>query len=227
MRITDYFQLVVERNASDLHPSSGARPMFRVAGTMIPVNDQVLTNQQVKALIAEILPERNRAEWEHYHDTDFAYQFDGTASCWRPPRRATWSLRRCTTTAAGTVDRLINQFPADEQAQVGTSLAESLPGVIAQTLCKKKAGGRAVALEDFLGSHALAANIREWKIHQISMTIQTGRKDGMCFLNDSHLDLAANGVIEPTKAYQNSVVKDELINRMSAIPTVRSPSGTR
>jgi hypothetical protein len=57
------------------------------------------------------------------------------------------------------------------------------------------------------------------------MTIQTGRKDGMCFLNDSLLDLLVNGVIEPTEAYQRSVVKDELIKRMATIPGLHSPNG--
>jgi len=123
------------------------------------------------------------------------------------------------------VDRLINQFPADEQAQVRTSLAEGLRGVISQTLCKKKGGGRVVALEILLGNYALAANIREGKIHQIAMTIQTGRKDGMCFLNDSLLELIVNGSIEPSEAYQRSVVKDELIKRMAAIPGLRAPNG--
>src|ERR1700688_3626913 len=56
MRINDYFRLVVERNASDFHLSSGTRPMFRVGGVMTPVNDQILTNADVQALIGEILP---------------------------------------------------------------------------------------------------------------------------------------------------------------------------
>src|ERR1043166_814790 len=64
MRIQEYFQLMVERKASDLHLSSSNRPMFRVAGNMVAVNDQVLSVEAVKALIGEILPERNRLEWE-------------------------------------------------------------------------------------------------------------------------------------------------------------------
>ena len=79
MRIQEYFQLMVERKASDLHLSSSNRPMFRVAGNMVPVNDQVLSTEAVKALIGEILPERNRLEWEQCHDTDFAYELSGAA----------------------------------------------------------------------------------------------------------------------------------------------------
>lgn len=130
-----------------------------------------------------------------------------------------------TTTAPGTVDRLINQFPVDQQQQVRAGLAEGLKGVIAQTLCKKKGGGRVAALEILMGSHALGANIREGKIHQIPMLMQTGRKEGMCSLNDSLLDYLGKDVIEAPEAYQKSVVKDDLIKRMGALPNCRSPKG--
>ena len=128
-----------------------------------------------------------------------------------------------TTTSHGTVERLINQFPADQQSQVRVGLAESLKGVIAQTLCKKKAGGRVAALEILMGSHALGANIREGKIHQIPMLIQTGKNQGMCSLNDSLLQLLAADVIDPVEAYQKAVLKEELIKRMATLPNCRSP----
>ena len=57
------------------------------------------------------------------------------------------------------------------------------------------------------------------------MLIQTGRKEGMCALNDSLLDYIAKGLVEPVEAYQKSVVKDDLIKRMGALPNVRSPKG--
>jgi twitching motility protein PilT len=60
-----------------------------------------------------------------------------------------------TNSAHMTVDRLINQFPADEQPQVRCSVAEGLKGVVSQTLCKKKGGGRVAALEILMGSYAL------------------------------------------------------------------------
>jgi twitching motility protein PilT len=130
-----------------------------------------------------------------------------------------------TNSAAGTIDRLINQFPSDEQAQVRAGLADALRGVISQTLCRKKAGGRVAAMEILFGSYAVSANIREGKIHQIAMAIQTGRKDGMCFLNDSLLNLLSHDVIDSVEAYQKSISKEDLIKRMSAIPTSRSPKG--
>ena len=130
-----------------------------------------------------------------------------------------------TNSAHTTVDRLINQFPADEQPQVRCSLAESLKGVVSQTLCKKKAGGRIVALEILVSSYALSANIREGKLQQIPSFIQMGRKEGMCSLNDSLLELLAKDVIEPTEAYQKAIAKDELLKRMGSLPNCRSSKG--
>ncbi len=131
-----------------------------------------------------------------------------------------------TNSAHTTVDRLINQFPADEQSQVRCSLAESLKGVISQALCKKKGGGRITALEILMGSYALSANIREGKLQQIPNFIQMGRKEGMCSLNDSLLELLARDVIEPAEAYQKAAAKDELLKRMGSVPHCRSPKGT-
>ena len=66
-----------------------------------------------------------------------------------------------TTTAASTVDRIIDQFPTDRQAQIRTMLSESLRGVIAQTLCKKIGGGRVAALEVLIVTSAVSNLIRE------------------------------------------------------------------
>jgi Tfp pilus assembly ATPase PilU len=131
-----------------------------------------------------------------------------------------------TNSAHTTVDRLINQFPADEQPQVRCSLADSLKGVVSQALCKTKAGGRVAALEILMGSYALSANIREGKLQQIPNFIQMGRKEGMCSLNDSLIELLAKGVIEPAEAYHHAAAKDELLKRMGSIPHCRSPKGT-
>jgi twitching motility protein PilT len=131
-----------------------------------------------------------------------------------------------TNSAHTTVDRLINQFPADEQPQVRCGLAETLKGVISQTLCKKKAGGRVIALEILISSYALSANIREGKLQQIPNFIQMGRKEGMCSLNDSLLELLAKDMIEPAEAYQKAATKDELLKRMGSLPNCRSPKGT-
>ena len=130
-----------------------------------------------------------------------------------------------TNSAHTTVDRLINQFPADEQPQVRCGLAETLKGVVSQTLCKKKAGGRVIALEILISSYALSANIREGKLQQIPNFIQMGRKEGMCSLNDSLLELLAKNIIEPAEAYQKAATKDELLKRMGSLPNCRSSKG--
>jgi len=130
-----------------------------------------------------------------------------------------------TNSAHTTVDRLINQFPADEQPQVRCSLAEGLRGVVSQSLCKKKGGGRVAALEIMMSNYALAANIREGKLQQIPSFIQMGRKEGMCSLNDSLLELLSKGIIEPAEAYQKAAAKEELLKRMGALPNCRSPKG--
>src|SRR3989442_1509809 len=79
MPVQDYFRLMIERKASDLHLSSNHHPMFRIGGDMVAVNDQVLTTEAVQSLISEIVPERNRLEWEQCHDTDFAYALESLA----------------------------------------------------------------------------------------------------------------------------------------------------
>jgi twitching motility protein PilT len=357
--LDDFFRFMIQNKASDLHLSSGTSPVCRISGDMTRISEEVYNHEQVKALIYEILPERNRQEWESCHDTDFAYELgaearfrcnvfadkNGIGGVFRiiptkilsftdlelpeslkklcfltkglvlvtgptgsgksttlaaiidfindsrsdhiitieDPIEFVHGNKKClvnqrevhahtdsfaralraalredpdivlvgemrdletvkialetaetghlvfgtlhTTTAYGTVDRLINQFPSDQQPQVRASLAEGLKGVIAQTLCKKKGGGRRAALEILMGSHALGANIREGKIHQIPMLIQTGRKEGMCSLNDSLLDLLAKEIVEAPEAYKKAVVKDDLIKRMASLPHIRSPKG--
>lgn len=92
-----------------------------------------------------------------------------------------------TNSAAKTIDRIINAFPADQQAQVRTMLSDSLRAVIAQQLLKTKDGkGRCAANEILTGSQALSSMIREGKISQISSLIQTGTSAGMQSM-DQHL----------------------------------------
>ncbi len=350
---------MVDQTASDFHLVSGHYPMFRIYGVITKVSDEIVTAEMAQQLIYEIMPERNRLEWEEMHDTDFAYAIpdvgryrcnvsqtkDGIGANFRliPSRVLTFEelrLPECikklcfltkglvlatgpsgcgktttlatlidfinqnrsdhiitiedpieyvhphkkclvnqrqvhihtdgfkralraalredpdvvligemrdletvmiaietaetghlvfgtlhTTTAPGTIDRLINQFPSDQQSQVRVALAEGLRGVISQTLCKTKDGTRVAAMEVLLSSAALSAYIREGKIQQIPMLIQTGRKEGMCSLNDALLDYVSKGVIEPTEAYRRAVAKDELIKRMGDLPNVRGPGG--
>lgn len=112
-----------------------------------------------------------------------------------------------TTTACSTVDRIIDQFPADRQQQVRVMLSESLKGVIAQTLLPKKGGGRVAALEVLIVTPAISNLIREGKTFQIPSAMQTGKQHGMVMLNDALFDLVQKGLVEPRDAYIKAVDK--------------------
>jgi twitching motility protein PilT len=115
-----------------------------------------------------------------------------------------------TNTAPSTVDRIIDQFPTDRQAQIRMMLSESLKGVISQTLCKKIGGGRAAALEILLVTSGVANLIREGKTFQIPSVMQTGRGAGMVTLNDALLELVKGKVVEPREAYAKAVARADL-----------------
>jgi twitching motility protein PilT len=121
-----------------------------------------------------------------------------------------------TTTAVSTIDRIIDQFPTDRQSQVRVMLSESLRGVIAQVLCKRKGGGRVAAREVLLTIPAVSNLIREGKSFQIPSIMQTNRKLGMLTLNDSLLDLVEQGLIEPKEAYLKSSDKTALVTSLKA-----------
>ena len=121
-----------------------------------------------------------------------------------------------TTTAASTVDRMIDQFPADRQAQIRVMLSESLKGVIAQTLCKKVGGGRVAAREILLTTPAISNLIREGKTFQIPSIIQTSKQLGMLTLNDALLDLVEKKEISADEAYMKSVEKAGLAASLKA-----------
>src|SRR5438094_785814 len=121
-----------------------------------------------------------------------------------------------TTTAASTVDRIIDQFPADRQSQIRVMLSESLKGVIAQTLCKKLGGGRVAAREILLTTPAVSNLIREGKTFQIPSIIQTSKQLGMLTLNDALLELVEKKEISPDEAYMKSVEKTGLAASLKA-----------
>jgi len=112
-----------------------------------------------------------------------------------------------TTTAASTVDRIIDQFPSDRQSQIRIMLSESLRGVIAQTLCRKIGGGRIAALEVLIATQAMRNLIRESKTFQIPSMMQVGRAIGMVTLNDALLDLVTRKLVAPDEALSKSVDK--------------------
>jgi len=127
-----------------------------------------------------------------------------------------------TTTAASTVDRVIDQFPADRQSQIRVMLSESLRGVIAQTLCRKVGGGRVAALEVLLTNGAISNLIREGKTFQIPSMMQVGRAQGMVSLNDALAELVKKGLVTPEEAILRAVDKggiETLLKRPAASKT--------
>ncbi len=112
-----------------------------------------------------------------------------------------------TTTAASTVDRIIDQFPPDRQTQIRIMLSESLRGVISQTLLRKNGGGRVAALEILIVNPAISNLIREGKTFQIPSMMQTNRANGNVMLNDALLDLVSKKIVEPDEAYAKAVDK--------------------
>jgi twitching motility protein PilT len=116
-----------------------------------------------------------------------------------------------TTTAASTIDRIIDQFPADRQGQIRVMLSESLKAVIAQTLCKRIGGGRVAAFEILIVNNAVSNLIREAKTFQIPSVMQTQKANGNVPLNDSLLDLVKKGIVEAKDAYIKAVDKTSLM----------------
>jgi twitching motility protein PilT len=342
------FQAMVERKAADLMISVGAQPAFKVSGEITYLEDfGVVSADDAQVVLQEIMPERNRKEFEQINDTDFAYELKGsgryrcnifrnrngmggvfrlipdkivtvedlnlakaiTDLCYlskglvvvtgptgsgksttlcamidliNRKRKAhiitiedpiefvhpnkmclinqrevgvhTSGFKRAlraalreapdivlvgemrdletieiaietaetghlvfgtlhTTTAASTVDRLIDQFPADRQSQIRMMLSTSLKGVVAQNLLKKKGGGRIAALEILLITSAMSSLIRDGKTYQIPSQMSIGKKLGMQTLNDSLIELIKKDVVAPEEAYIKSVEKDEFLKR--------------
>jgi twitching motility protein PilT len=105
-----------------------------------------------------------------------------------------------TTSAAKTVDRIIDVFPAAEKEMVRAMLSESVRAVISQTLLKKKGGGRVAAHEIMIGTPAIRNLIREAKVAQMYSAIQTGQKDGMQTLDQNLKELVKKGLVEKEEA---------------------------
>ena len=112
-----------------------------------------------------------------------------------------------TTSAVSTIDRIIDQFPADRQQQIRVMLSESLRGVIAQILLPKIGGGRVAALEVLIITPAISNLIREGKTFQIPSSMQTGKTQGMVMMNDALFELVKQGLVEPRDAYLKAVDK--------------------
>lgn len=126
-----------------------------------------------------------------------------------------------TQSAAKTVDRVIDVFPANQQGQIRTTLSESLKAVVAQNLFKRvDKKGRCAALEILIITPAVSNLIRESKTFQIPSAIQTGKKFGMQSLDDAILDLLQKGWIGADDAYQKSIEKARFLQFLKEPPDV-------
>ncbi|QQR92000.1 MAG: type IV pilus twitching motility protein PilT [Myxococcales bacterium] len=337
--INRFLRKMIKLGASDLHLSAEVAPMVRLHGAMKRLEERAfMTHDELHKMLIEIMPERNRKEFEEIHDTDFAHSIEDVARfrvnafmdrkgagtvirqipfeilspeklgipkqvldlCWlskglvlvtgptgsgksttlatlidyinqnredhiitiedpiefvHPNKKClvnqreivthTNSFKRAlraalredpdivlvgemrdletisiaietaetghlvfgtlhTTTAAGTVDRIIDQFPPEQQAQIRVMLSESLRGVIAQMLCKKEGGGRVATYEILITTSAISNLIREGKTFQIPSAMQTGRKLGMRLMNDHLLELVLAKEVAAEEAYIKS-----------------------
>jgi twitching motility protein PilT len=115
-----------------------------------------------------------------------------------------------TSSAAKTIDRIIDVFPGAEKDMVRAMLSESLRAVISQTLLKKKAGGRVAAHEIMMGTPAIRNLIREGKIAQMYSAIQTGQSAGMQTLDQCLQDLVRRGVVARDEAGRKAVNRESL-----------------
>jgi twitching motility protein PilT len=115
-----------------------------------------------------------------------------------------------TSSAAKTVDRVVDVFPANEKEMIRTMLSESLRAVISQTLLKKTGGGRIAAHEIMIGTPAIRNLIREGKIAQMYSAIQTGQASGMQTLDQNLQELLAKGVISKEEARFKAANKDQI-----------------
>ena len=333
--IDDLFRLMVEQKASDLHLTSGAPPFLRLHGNMSPLNYRQLSNQDVQALIFEILTEKQKKAFVEKWELDFAYVVEGlgrfrcnvfmqrkglgavfrtipekikTAQELNLPSVIT-DLTECdrglilvtgptgsgksttlaamiqhinsnrethiltvedpiefvhpnlkslvnqrevgshtktftnalkaalredpdiimvgelrdletislaltaaetghlvfgtlhTSSASKTIDRIIDVFPQGQQGQIRTMLAESIRGIVAQSLFTRADGqGRVAAFEIMKGTKAIANLIREGKVYQIPSIIQTGAAHGMVLYEKYVDDLVKKGLVTAADA---------------------------
>jgi twitching motility protein PilT len=116
-----------------------------------------------------------------------------------------------TSSAIGTIDRIVDQFPADRQQQIRVMLADALKCVVSQVLLKRVGGGRVAALETLFITPAIANLMREGKNFQIPSAMQTGRSYGQRLMNDALVDLIQSRKVEPMEAYLKCPDKETFI----------------
>ena len=125
-----------------------------------------------------------------------------------------------TSSAAKTVDRIIEVFPADQQNQIRSTLSDGLRAIIAQVLFKRvDKKGRSPALEILIATPAVRNLVREGKTHQIASMIQTGKKYGMQLLDDAIMEMLNKGWISADDAYAKSNDKGKFRPFLKTPPT--------
>ena len=348
-RIETLLRVLVSNKASDLHLRAGSPPMLRASGEISSIpNEQILTSEDIDAMLATIMLDHNREEFKELNDTDFAHEIvgvarfrgnalrdrKGTGAVFRAipaavvtveqmglsqevqrlchltkglvlvtgptgsgksttlcalidlinrtrsdhvitiedPIEFVHESKKClitqrhvgvhtssfkhalraalredpdivlvgelrdletvsmaietaetghlvfgtvhTSTAVSTVDRVIDQFPPDRQAQIRVMLSESLKGVISQVLCKRIGGGRVAAREIMLSTPSVSNLIREGKTFQLPSVLQTSRRLGMVTMNDALIELVDSGQVEPQEAYLKATDKVGVIHML-------------
>lgn len=337
--IDKFFNYMVDNNISDLHISSGMRPLFRQFGELKPASEQILTHDVVKKLLYEILNDEQRKTFDERNDLDFAHELTGLArfrvnyfmqqrgmsgafrliptqvesldnlgfppilksfaglsrglvlvtgptGCGKSttlaaivdhinktrtdhivtiedPIEFVHTSNQClihhrqvgihtksfsgalraslredpdiimlgemrdletielaitaaetghlvfatlhTSSAPKTIDRVIDAFPAGQQAQIRTMLSESLKGIVCQQLLKRTdKPGRVAALEILVVNTAVSNLIREGKIFQIPSVLQTGKALGMQMLDSAIMQYYKDGVISAEEAHHKA-----------------------
>jgi len=125
-----------------------------------------------------------------------------------------------TTSAAKTVDRVIEVFPTSAQEQIRSTLSDGIRAVIAQVLFKRiDKKGRCAALEILIATPAVRNLIRENKTFQLSSSMQTGKKFGMQLLDDAIMDLIEKRWISPDEAYMKANDKGRFRPLLKSPPT--------
>ena len=125
-----------------------------------------------------------------------------------------------TLNAMKTVDRVIEIFPATQQGQVRSTLADALKAVVSQTLFKRTdVKGRCAALEILIATPAVRNLIREGKTYQILSAMQTGKKYGMQTMDDAILEFLDKKIISSDDAYSNSIEKSKFLKYLRRPPS--------
>jgi twitching motility protein PilT len=133
-----------------------------------------------------------------------------------------------TQSAAGTVDRMIDAFPAEQQEQIRTQIATSLQGVVTQALLPTRDGkGRAPALEILVPDDAIRNLIRQGKVEQIYSYMQTGSRSGMQTMEQALADLVQRGIVDLDDAISRSSRREELLGLITRTGGGVSAGGLR